>query len=195
MRAQNCPKFPNLTEWAKYYDNVRINLNGRRTRYPPAHFKIIGAKYVALQSRHKERDRVSNHQILDCLLNHLFMRRSKKTSNLCVTGRCEGNPPVIGGFPSQRPVTRKTFPFDDVIMEGLLAVNISTCPAAIHVGDSVTRATSPLFSLLALCSCHVLEPQYPKQYWSTSMWWSPCACMIIPWYSVFLRSGANITVY
>ena len=54
------------------------------------------------QWRHNERDGVSNHQCLHCLLNHLFRRRSKKTSKLRVTGLCEGNPPVTGGFPSQR---------------------------------------------------------------------------------------------
>ena len=53
---------------------------------------------------------VSNHQPRDCLLNRLFRRRSKKTSKLRVTGLCEGNSPVTG------PVTRKMFPFDDVIM-------------------------------------------------------------------------------
>ena len=31
-----------------------------------------------------------------------FRRRSKKTSKLRVTGICEGNPPVTGGFPSHR---------------------------------------------------------------------------------------------
>ena len=40
----------------------------------------------------------------------------KETSKLRVTGLCEGNSPVIGEFPAQRPVTRKMFPFDDVIM-------------------------------------------------------------------------------
>ena len=35
-------------------------------------------------------------------LNHLFRRRSKKTSKLSVTGLREGKPPVTGGFPSQR---------------------------------------------------------------------------------------------
>ena len=48
--------------------------------------------------------------------HHLFRRRSKKTSKLHVTGLYEGNPPVTGGIPSQRPVTQKMFPFDDVIM-------------------------------------------------------------------------------
>ena len=39
---------------------------------------------------------------LDCLLNRLFRRISKKTAKLGVIGLCEGNPAVIGGFPSQR---------------------------------------------------------------------------------------------
>ena len=38
---------------------------------------------------------------LDCLLNRLHRRRSMLTSKLRVTGFCEGNPPVTGGFPSQ----------------------------------------------------------------------------------------------
>ena len=45
---------------------------------------------------------VSDHHPLECLRNRLFRRRSKKTSKLRVTGLCEGNPPVIGGYPSQR---------------------------------------------------------------------------------------------
>ena len=52
---------------------------------------------TALQWRHNERDGVSNHR-----LNRLFRRKSKKTSKLRVTGLCEGNSPVTGGFLSQR---------------------------------------------------------------------------------------------
>ena len=59
--------------------------------------------YVSLQWRHNERDGVSNYQRFCCLFSRLFRRRSKKTSKLCVTGLCEGNPPVTGGFSSQRP--------------------------------------------------------------------------------------------
>ena len=43
-------------------------------------------------------------------------RRSKKTSKLRVTSLCEENSPVTGEFPHKEPVTRKMFPFDDVIM-------------------------------------------------------------------------------
>ena len=52
-----------------------------------------------------------------CLLKRLFSRRSKKASKLHVTGLCQGNSPVTGEFPHKGPVTRKMFPFDDVIME------------------------------------------------------------------------------
>ena len=54
-----------------------------------------------LQWRHNEGDSVSNHQPHDCLLNRLFRRRSKKTSNLRVTGLCAGNSPETGEFPAQ----------------------------------------------------------------------------------------------
>ena len=59
---------------------------------------------------------VSNHRRLDCLLNRFFRFRSKKTSKLRVNGLCEGNSPVTGEFPHKGPVTRKIFPYDDVIM-------------------------------------------------------------------------------
>ena len=57
---------------------------------------------VALQWRHNEHDCVSNHRHLDCSLDRLFRRRSKKTSKFCATGLCEGNSPVTGEFLSQR---------------------------------------------------------------------------------------------
>ena len=66
--------------------------------------------------RHNEHDSVSNHQPHDCLLNHLFRRRSKKTSKPRVTGLCVGNSPGTGEFPAQKAIRRIMFPFDDVIM-------------------------------------------------------------------------------
>ena len=70
----------------------------------------------SLQWRHNDHDGVSNHQPNGCLLNRLFGRRSKKTSKLRVTGLCVGNSPGPGSSPHKGPVTRKMFPFDDVIM-------------------------------------------------------------------------------
>ena len=54
-----------------------------------------------LQWRHNEHDGVSNHRRLECLLNRLSRRSSKKTSKFRVTGLCEGNSPVTGEFPPQ----------------------------------------------------------------------------------------------
>ena len=51
-------------------------------------------------------------------------QRSKKTSKLCVTGLCAGNSPVTGEFPHKWPVTRKMFPFDDVIMSSPIGLVI-----------------------------------------------------------------------
>ena len=62
---------------------------------------------VSLQWRHNEQDGVSNHQRLDCLLNHLFRPRSKKTSKLRVTDLCEGNSLVTGEFPAERASNAK----------------------------------------------------------------------------------------
>ena len=41
-------------------------------------------------------------------------RRSKKTSQLRITGLCAGNSPM--NSPHKEPVTQKIFPFDDVVM-------------------------------------------------------------------------------
>ena len=68
----------------------------------PADVPSTGAVLTTLQWRHNERDGVSNHQPHDCLLNHLFRHRSKKTSKLRVNGLCGGNSPVTGEFPAQR---------------------------------------------------------------------------------------------
>ena len=67
----------------------------------------------SLQWRDNGRDGVSNHQPHDYSLHRLFRRRSKKTLKFRVTGICEGDPV---DFSHKGPVTRKMFPFDDVIM-------------------------------------------------------------------------------
>ena len=71
---------------------------------------------MSLHWRHNDHDGVSNHQPHGCLLNRLFRRRSKKTSKLRVAGLYAGNSPGPLNSPNKGPVTRKMFPFDDVIM-------------------------------------------------------------------------------
>ena len=79
-------------------------------------YKSFGMR-ITLQWRHNGNDGVSNHQPCDCLLNRLFRRRSKKTSKLRVTGLCGGDFTGDRWIPCTKgPVTRKIFPFDDVII-------------------------------------------------------------------------------
>ena len=72
----------------------------------------------SLQWRYNGHDGVSNHQPHHCLLNRLFRLRSMKTPKLRVTR------PFVRGIhqwpvntPHKGPVTRKMFPFDDVILD------------------------------------------------------------------------------
>ena len=80
--------------------------------------KVLGQLFGhwSLHWRHSDHDDVSNHQPHGCLLNRLFRRRSKKTSKLRVTGFFVWNSPGPVNSPHKGPVTRKMFPFDDVIM-------------------------------------------------------------------------------
>ena len=55
------------------------------------------SELLSLQWRHNGLDGVSAHPPHDCLFNHLFRRRSKKTSKF----RVAGNSPVTGEFPAQ----------------------------------------------------------------------------------------------
>ena len=64
---------------------------------------------------HNEWDGVSNHRRPDCLLNRLLRRTSKKTSKLLVIGLWQVDDRCIPL--TKGPVTRKMFPFDDVIMD------------------------------------------------------------------------------
>ena len=59
------------------------------------------AKYLTLRWRPNGRNSVSYYQPHDCLLNRLFRRRSKKTSNHRITGLCVGHSPGTGEFPAQ----------------------------------------------------------------------------------------------
>ena len=73
-------------------------------------------RWITLHWRHNDHDGVSNHQPHGCLLTRLLRGRSKKTSKLRVTGLCGGNSPGSVNSPHKGPVTRKMFPFDDVII-------------------------------------------------------------------------------
>ena len=84
--------------------------------------------HISLQWRQNDQDSVSNHQPHGCLLNRLYRRRSKETLKLRVTGLCVGNSPGPVNSPHKGPVTRKMFPFDDVIMMTSPPITLRTKP-------------------------------------------------------------------
>ena len=86
------------------YFSIQVNINIRN-------------RSLALHWRHNDHDGVSNHQPHHCLLILLFRVMSRKTSKFRVTGLCVGNSPEPVNSPHKGPVTRKMFPFDDVIMD------------------------------------------------------------------------------
>ena len=104
---------PNIFPWPQFENDKLMIIASPRVNELTCINIVLMLNYLfmkSLQWPRNERDGVSNHQRLDCLLSRLFRRRSKKTSKLRVTGLSVGNSPHKG------PVTRKMFPFDDVIM-------------------------------------------------------------------------------
>ena len=89
-----------------WFDNDDLIITSAlwRSLYHPTSSNTFGQWNFTptLQWRHNEHGGVSNHRRLDCLVNRLFRRRSKKTLKLRVAGLCEENPAVTGGVPSQR---------------------------------------------------------------------------------------------
>ena len=72
--------------------------------------------HCAVQWRHHEHDGVSNHQPNDCLLNRLFRCRLKKHQGSASLAFVREIRRSTVNSPPKGPVTRKMFPFDDVIM-------------------------------------------------------------------------------
>ena len=88
---------------------------------------------LLLQWRHNKRNGVSFTGVIDCLLNHMLRRWSKKISKLRVTGLCVGIHRWPVNSPHKRPVMRKMFPLDDVIMTG----HVITRP--LDVADEISQ--------------------------------------------------------
>ena len=110
--------------WSQVLYSIQVNVCKGRVRVDFIDTGARSSKWItgtwqgqtSLQWRHYDYNGVSNHQPHGCLLNCLFRRRSEKTSKLRVTGLCAWNSPGPVNSPHKGPVTRKMFPFDDVIM-------------------------------------------------------------------------------
>ena len=87
-------------------DGLLNNKSIKAPRYWPLWGEFTGERWITipilLQWRHNERDGVSNHWRLHCVLICWLRRRSKKKSQLRVTGLCMGNSPVTSEFSTQK---------------------------------------------------------------------------------------------
>ena len=106
----------------------------------------------ALHWRHNERDGISNHQPHDCLLNHLFRRKSKKKSKLTSLAFVRGIHWWVMNSPQKGPVTRKMFPFDDIIMVKCVLIQSSN-----HNQQCITNQSSVCI-LNFICYFMTLRP-------------------------------------
>ena len=91
-----------------------------------------------LQWRHDERDGVSNHRLLDCLLNCLLGAEQRKRQSSVSLAFVRGTYRWPMDSPHKGPVKRKMFSFDDVIMHLVARGPFSTQ----KLGDLQTRMSS-----------------------------------------------------
>ena len=82
-----------------------------------------------LHWRHNDRDGVSNHQPRGCLLNRSGADERKHQSSASMAF-VRGNSPGPVNSPHKGPVTRKMFPFDDVIMKNHHLIGAHPCDGA-----------------------------------------------------------------
>ena len=92
----------NICKYNWNYDHSNFGIVDTVFNHPDTEIMML----LSLQWCHNECNGVSNLRRLDSLLSRLLRHRSKKTSNLCVTGLCKK--PVDS--PHKGPVTRKLFP-------------------------------------------------------------------------------------
>ena len=129
----------------------------------------LGEQRIPLHWRHNDHYGVSDHQPHGCLLNLLFEHRSKKTSKLCVTGLCAGNSPGPVNSPHKGPVTRKMFPFGNVIMlliffiprknESYFRIHPATNTAPFYKHSSILNTDqTKVYPALLCINRHVILP-------------------------------------
>ena len=138
---------------------------------------------TSLHWRHNDHDGVSNHQPRGCLLNRLFSRRSKKTSKLRVIGLCAGNSPGPVNSPHKGPVTRKIFPFDDVIMwwrRHMETLSKLPCVKSFHRSLMVSPNKWPITWALVFCGVSL-------------NCWTKVELPVI-WYSIITRIRGKVLI-
>ena len=113
--------------------------------------------FLYIQWRHNERDGVWNNQPQDCLLNRLFrpgiQAQVKKHQSSASLAFVRGIRRWPVNSPHKGPVTRKMFPFDDVIMMGRLDTHVYQTPPFRRLASSSS----------SVCTCIHNDRSHPAK--------------------------------
>ena len=140
----------------------------------------------------REHHGISNHQQIHFLFKRLFRYISKKTSKLRVTGPfvfgihpspvdslCEGNPPVMGGFPTQRASNMEKIPFHYIIMviRDVQSIRLQCLSVGSHKPVCQVHLAGVLCLCWALAGCRLLN-SHSLTAVTLSVGFETCACVI-----------------
>ena len=132
----------------------QIMVSFMRSKFTCLLLTFWGKLIISLQWRHNGHDGVSNHQSHNCLLNHLFRYKTKKTSKLRITGLCAGNSPVTGEFPTQRASNKENVSIwwrhHIVTGHGCMYVTMC-CSPGICLGGDDTKNSPVITTMLVWC--------------------------------------------
>ena len=130
-----------LTRWTQHFSDIPVS---------PRQFMWYLRK--SLQWRYNERDGVSNHQRLDCLLNRCSGadQRKHQSSSLLAFVRGIDRWPV--NSPHKGPETRKMFPFDDVIEYVRMPKSTKTSRGLMQ-GINMEKSSQGCYKAIQICFC------------------------------------------
>ena len=149
-----CVRCVFLNQLSHGFDNFRC-LQMMTHLYIPTEISCKMTCDISLRWRHNGHDGVPNHEPRYCLLNRLFGPRSKKTSKLRVAGFVRGIHRGPGTSPHKWPVTRKMFPFDDVIMSWNFSI-VPTIPLLLVLTAATPNAPAIMNWKITITSSSVL---------------------------------------
>ena len=127
----------------------------------------------SLQWRHNERDGISNHRRLDCLLNHLIGADQRKYQNSASLAFVREIHRWTVNSLHKGPLTWKKFPFDDIIISDWCQLHMyPNLPCLNDIDLSVFAIwVDELNVVIILSCCGLLSGQYlAKQYVALSVY-------------------------
>ena len=99
----------NVIRWLQTYQGPKPSCR----EYSDGHYYIIVSDITMMSHMPHS---IPNHLQLHCLSIACSGWHPKKHQSSALLVHCEGNPPVTGGFPSQRASNEKNFPCYDIFM-------------------------------------------------------------------------------